>query len=258
MKVGRHIRKVFFLGIWIAAGTGILVLLIAAIKVRQHKTCKGYSIEIAGAENKRFIDENTIAGMLRVNGVIKGRSLRRFDLNGMEAQMEKNPWIKNAELFFDNKQILKVRIEEREPVARVFTTSGNSFYIDSTGKHLPLSDKFSAKLPVFTGFPTEHSQVDSTDSVLTTYIKQVSEYLLHSPFWMAQIAQVDITEARGFEMIPTVGHHVIEFGTGENYEKKFNRLMLFYQRVLSNTGMDVYERLNIQYDKQVIGVRKKR
>lgn len=244
------------LGICVVAGAGILVLLIAAIRVREHKTCQGYAIKIKGDKQKWFIDENNVADLLKVNGVIKGRSLHRFDLSSMEAQMEKNPWIKNAELFFDNKQILRVKIEEREPVARIFTVSGNSFYMDSTGKQLPLSAKFSARLPVFTNYPSETIRKKGmADSLLLAHIKGVSNFLLRDSFWMAQIAQVDITEQRNFEMIPTVGNHVIEFGKGDDCEKKFARLLLFYQRVLNKTGMDTYKRLNIQYDKQVIGVK---
>jgi cell division protein FtsQ len=57
-------------------------------------------------------------------------------------------------------------------------------------------------------------------------------------------------------MRPVVGNHVIVFGDGTDYDKKFKRLLLFYQQVLSKTGMDVYEKLNVQYARQVIGVRK--
>ena len=45
-------------------------------------------------------------------------------LRKAEEQLKNNAWIKDAELFFDNHQILHVNISEREPVARVFTISG--------------------------------------------------------------------------------------------------------------------------------------
>ena len=56
-------------------------------------------------------------------------------------------------MWFDNRNVLHVEVYEREPIARIFTTAGNSFYIDSTERKLPLSDKMSARVPVFTGFP---------------------------------------------------------------------------------------------------------
>ncbi len=74
---------------------------------------------------------------------------------------------------------------------------------------------------------------------------------------MAQAAQIAITHSREFEMIPTVGNHLVELGDASNLEEKFGRLMVFYKQVLSRAGMDKYERIKVQYDKQVVGVKKK-
>jgi cell division protein FtsQ len=73
---------------------------------------------------------------------------------------------------------------------------------------------------------------------------------------MAQISQIDITPSKEFEMVPTVGNHLIEFGDGDDYEAKFKRLFVFYKQVLAKTGMEKYEIIKVQYDKQVIGVKK--
>jgi len=111
---------------------------------------------------------------------------------------------------------------------------------------------------VFTGFPTDNNRLGSADSLLMQHVKRVSDFIRHDSFWMAQITQVDITPDRKFEMIPMVGNHIIEFGDGTDYDKKFARLLQFYHLVLSKTGMDKYERVNVQYEKQVIGVKKGR
>ncbi|MBK6829167.1 MAG: hypothetical protein IPG86_20990 [Chitinophagaceae bacterium] len=63
-------------------------------------------------------------------------------------------------------------VEEREPVARIFTSGGNTFYIDSSNTMLPLSEKFSARLPVFTGFPSEAKVLSKADSNLLNDIKK--------------------------------------------------------------------------------------
>jgi cell division protein FtsQ len=73
---------------------------------------------------------------------------------------------------------------------------------------------------------------------------------------MAQISQIDITPVKEFEMIPTIGNHIIEFGDGSNYEAKFKRLFIFYKQVLAKTGMEKYERIKVQYNNEIIGVKK--
>lgn len=258
MKLKRHIRKMLLAGLWLIIGAGVLVLLVAAIRNRKDKVCAGYDISLAGGDGQWFMNKKEVVDILTDNGSypLKGRSLKRFDLRSMEARLRKNVWIRDAELYFDNNEVLQVKIVEREPIARLFTSTGNSFYIDSTCTRLPLSDKVSAKLPVFTNFPTDRLRVGKADSVLLEHIKQVSLFIGHDPFWMAQIAQTDILPDKRFEMIPMVGNHVIEFGDGTDFDKKFGRLLQFYRLVLSKTGMDVYERLNVQYDRQVIGIKK--
>ena len=247
----------FFVGFWLCIAAGMMVLLVGAVNSQGHKTCKGYLIQIMGKPDQWFLDKKDVAALLITQGGgITGREIKSFDLRRMENQLKNNVWVKDAELFFDNSHVLQVRVEERIPVARLFTTTGNSFYIDSSGERLPLSDKFSERLPVFTGFPSEKDNVKHTDSVLVKDIINISDYLAQDSFWMAQISQVDITPDNTFEMIPVVGNHVIDFGDGTDYDKKFRRLLLFYQQVLSKTGMDVYERLNVQYARQVIGVKK--
>ena len=57
-------------------------------------------------------------------------------------------------------------------------------------------------------------------------------------------------------MIPVIGNHVVLLGDGENLEKKFHRLFVYYKQVAGKKGFDTYESLNVQFDGQVIGTRK--
>ena len=259
MSIKGNIRKILFVSVWIVIGSATLVLLIAAIRSRNDKTCKGIAIEVNGEKKgKWLLDRNDIINQLTSDGAekIKGRALHTFDLRRLEEKLEKHIWIRNAELFFDNNENLQVKLVERKPLARLFTISGNSFYIDDEGKRLPLSDKLTLKLPLFTGFPYEKNNFSAGDSSLVNGVMSISRYIAADSFWNAQIAQVDIISARNFEMVPTVGNHIIEFGSVEHPEKKFQKLMTFYKQVISKTGINKYARINVQYDQQVIGIRK--
>jgi cell division protein FtsQ len=258
--VKKNIRRIITVSLWLLAGALIIVLSIAAVNARTQQVCKGYEIDIKGdEEGKWFIDRSDVVNVITENKklTLKNKPIRSFDLNRIETRLKKEPWIKDAELFFDNNGILKVIVEERKPIARIFSSSGGSFYIDSTGQRLPLSPKVSARVPVFTGYPIQSGKTrTASDKKLVREIKDLSVFLLGDPFWMAQISQIDITHAREFEMVPTVGNHVIEFGDGRDAEKKFSRLMVFYRQVLAKTGMEKYERIKVQYNNQIIGVKK--
>ncbi len=219
--------------------------------------CTSVEINIQGVQNNYFIDQKDVRTIiLQINGgKLEGVPVKQFDLGRMEAALKKNIWIKKAELFFDNNEHLKVEVLEREPVARIFTDQGNSFYIDSSFHVLPLSDKFSARLPVFTGF-VETSRLSKSDSLLLRDIGKLADYILNDPFWMAQVEQVEIQPGRQFELIPKVGNQVIVFGDISDYHHKFNNLLTFYREILSKSGWNKYSRINVQYQGQVIGVRR--
>ena len=236
---------------------GMLVLLIAAMRVKKQESCSGFSIHIKGTGKQFFVDQKDIADVVTSHGTfpVKGKPIKSFDLKKIEENLEKNVWISEAELFFDNANELQVNIRERQPVARIFTSLGNSFYIDSAAIRLPLSDKFSAELPVFTNFPSNAEKLSAKDKELLLQIRKLAEMIRQDPFWMSLIAQVDITASHEFEFIPSIGNQVVEFGDASDMEKKFRRLMVFYKQVVSKTGFNIYERVKVQYEGQVVGVR---
>lgn len=258
MSIKGNIRKWLVIGFWCMAGAGILVLLIAAMRVKQEKKCVGVDIEIVGEDSSLFLDRSDIMDLITLQGAspLKGVVIRSFDLKKLEDKLKKNVWVADAELYFDNQQLLKVKVKERLPVARIFTLNGNSFYADSSAILLPLSDKYAVKLPVFTGYPYETNIPGNKDSLLLREIIAISQSIRKDPFWMAMTAQVDRTPEGQFELIPELGQQVIELGSGADAEAKFRRLTLFYRQVMSKAGPAAYERIKVQYSGQVVGVKK--
>jgi cell division protein FtsQ len=254
------IRKLLFFAMWLAIGSGMLILFIAAIGKQKKDTCKDYMIEIKGDRIKDFfLDEAAITKLLRtsVNGNLKGQPKANFNLQRMESLLEKNVWIKEAQLYFDNQAVLHVSVEEREPVARVFTTGGRSFYIDKEKYMMPVSDKVFVKVPVFTGFP-DKKMTSKSDSVLLRDVSQTAQFINSNSFWSSQVAQVEIVGDCGpgcweFEITPVVGNHIIKLGNGENIPDKFNRLLSFYQQVLSRASINKYKTIDVRFAGQVIG-----
>ena len=244
--------------LWIALGGATVFLLVAAIKTKPERLCKGIEISIHGVSNNFFVDKNdilkTIASLEKTNPV--GKAMGAFNLKHLEDQLDRDVWIKSAQLFFDNNDILQVIVQEREPVARVFAASGETFYIDDELAMLPLSEKFSARLPVFTNFPSGKKILSGADSSLLMDIKTISLAIQKDSFCMAMIEQVDITAQRTFEMIPKIGNQLIVFGDATDTETKLVKLKLFYKEIMVKAGWDHYSIINLQYKNQVVAKRK--
>jgi len=254
----RIIQKIVFVTLTLAACSGLVVLLVAAIGKKNHERCRDYVIKIKGEKNNFFIGEKDVLKLISasMNGRIRGEAITNFNLRKLEQLLRDNAWIKSANLYFDNQDVLHISVLENEPVARIFTTTGKSFYIDSSKKQMPLSDKMSARVPVFTNFPNKRF-LSEKDSVLLNDVKKTAIFILNDPFWMGQTEQIDITEDRKFEMVPTIGNHIVKLGSGEDIDKKFRRLLVFYQQVMSKTSFDKYNFVDVQYEGQVIGSKEK-
>lgn len=258
MNTKKIIQKVVFITITLAVCSGLLVLLVAAIGRKNKEHCKDYSIKINGNRNNYFIGEKDVLKIVTsaINGKIKGKPIADFNLKRLEQQLRDNAWIRRANLYFDNQNVLHVSVMEKEPIARIFTTGGKSFYIDSSATRMPLSDKMSARVPVFTNFPDKRF-LSEKDSALLSDVRKTAWFILNDSFWMSQTEQIDITEHKTFEMVPTIGNHIVKLGNGDDIDKKFHRLLVFYQQVLSKTSFDKYNFIDVQFDGQVIGTKEK-
>jgi cell division protein FtsQ len=242
--------------LWIMLGVGTCTLLVAAMQKKDAKTCTGIDIKIEGAYDHVFVDDKDVMKVLQKNGAGKGQETNEVALRNIEDALEKNAWIKKAELFFDNKQVLHAEIEEREPLARIFTLAGSSFYIDSSCMRLPLSDELSARVPMFTSFPSDKKKLSKPDSLVMDEVKHIALYIRQDSFLMAQVAQVDITPQRTYEIVPVLGNQIIKLGDADDLDEKFEKLKSFYKQVWAKAGFEKYETIDVRYSGQVVAVKR--
>ena len=238
---------------WVLAGCGTIVLLAAAVKQNNQRLCYGVDVRITGASKHLFINEQDVKKILNDYSEVKptGGPVQSIDLRKIERIIERDVWVKNAELYVDINGILQVRVDEREPVARIFTESNNSYYIDISLKMLPLSEKVTARVPVFTGFPAETAILNNKEKNLLKDVYLLADAISKEPFLHALTEQIHIQHGK-FEIIPKIGDQLILLGDSENYEQKLKNLKLFYQKVMTKTSWNRYSEINLQFKNQIV------
>ena len=253
----RPIYRYLFYAAWIVVIGGLVTLLVSANRKAKSRLCQGVMIAINNGGEKIYVEKEAVLKIIErtANGSLVKKHTGEINLASLEKALEKNPWVRDAELFFDTKDVLHVAVAERVPAARVFTIAGNSFYIDSSGFQLPLLENYSSRLPVVTGF-TAAKRFNGADSALLHETKEVVRTISENPFWNAQVGQIDITPERNFELIPVVGSHVIRLGSGYGAEEKLAKLMVFYKKVIPKAGLAKYSALDVQFDGQVVAVKR--
>jgi cell division protein FtsQ len=253
----KHWQTILVRVLWSIVGAALIVLFVVAWKAKEEKKYNSIQIELVGENTAAlFIDEKEILQIIHEQGVKEGQAIGELNLNTLEKYLETIRWVKQVELFLDNAQVLQVKIEQRIPIARIFTASGNSFYIDKEGLQLPLKQLTVLRLPVFTNFPTDQEKLSKPDSLLLNDILHFTKAVQNDSFFMAQTAQVNIATNGDFELVPSVGDHLVLIGSVENIEDKLNRLYTFYKKVWVQSGLNAYQVIDCRFDNQIVALKK--
>src|SRR5690606_5638191 len=157
-------------------------------------------------------------------------------------------------LYTDLKGNLLVRAELRRPVARIVRNDGPDGYVAGDGTVMPVSDKFTSRVLLISGSYAnqllKHGNLNENEE--TRKVLDLIEHIREHEFWSAQIAQLDIDSKGKITIFPQVGDERIEFGTTDNADVKFKKLMIFYKEILPRVGWNKYNRINLEYEGQIV------
>jgi cell division protein FtsQ len=162
--------------------------------------------------------------------------------------------IQDAQLYGDLKGNLIVKVELRRPIARIVQSEAPDAYIAEDGVIMPVSEKYTSRVTLLSGGLMK-KLIESQDLNATEDGKQILEmirFVNEEKFWKAQVAQMDIGSDARITIYPQITGQKVEFGKAINIEDKFNKLMIFYKKVLPQRGWTRYERVNLEYEGQVI------
>lgn len=255
MNKKRIIRKIAFGALWVLVIGGMATLLIAANRKESVKRCQKILISIHGASPELFVEEaDILEQMEKIAGfAIVNRPVEDIILHKVEKGLERNQWILDAELYFDREQLLHVLVNERVPIARLITASGQSFYMDSSGHRMPLLEGKTIRVTPVTGYMVKR-KMNAEDSADLKALKELTLAIYQDSFWVAQTGQVDISTDGKFEITPLIGDHVLRLGKGGDIRKKLRRAQVFYEKVMSKAGFTKYSAIDVQYEGQVVGI----
>lgn len=251
--------------------TLIVISFIASLGFASHKQsvmpCSGVIINVQDSTGNGFVDRNDITQIIKNKfGTLEGRSIASINISLLEKIINTNPFISDAEVFSTVDGKINIEVKQRTPVLRVINNKNESFYVDDAGVFMPPSEKFTARVPVATGYIFDR-QIENnirffsnTDTTITkTKIEQLFNIITYSSkndFWNDEIEQLYVNVNGEIEMIPRVGDHTVVIGDDENLDDKFSRLLVFYREGLKRKGWNHYSIVNLKYKDQVVCTKK--
>ncbi|TSA39171.1 MAG: hypothetical protein D4R64_00515 [Porphyromonadaceae bacterium] len=207
-------------------------------------TFHGVIVTIADSLERHFISPAEVTEILAKQGIrTTGNKLADLNRDQVKNTIKTLSGIKDAMVYSTPDGTLYIQVWQRTPVMR-FISPFTSFYIDSEGKEMALSNNYSARVLMVTGSGDKKFLKDSLFQVVKTIRDQA--------FFDALIEEININPDHTLEIIPRVGDQRIFFGDAGNYEWKLTKLKVFYEKGLPNVGWGRYSRIDLRYSNQVV------
>ena len=202
-------------------------------------------VKFTGKENVYITTETVNKLLIQNQEHLYNLPKDNLDLKEMEFLLESNDMIKSAQVYLTVNGEVRTKIEQKQPIARVY--SKTTFYIDEDGLWMPLSPQHSARVPLVSG-DVEKEDLEivytmalkvHTDSFLKTYVTEIHQ-----------------DENKEISLKMRLMNFEVLVGSLENLDEKMKNLKAFYQKAKKDKVLNIYKSVNLQFKNQVVCTKK--
>ncbi|MBA3681074.1 MAG: hypothetical protein H0W73_07885 [Bacteroidetes bacterium] len=264
-------KKILITVLWIIAIVGLTSSWAFVSKSERNIVAKTLNISIHNNDENLFLSEKDIKQFFveRKDSLLLNQ-YKNINIPELEKSLNSHPAIENAEVAADINGEIKIDITQRTPVLRIINKDGESFYIDSQTKLMPLNDNYSARVLIASGFIYEPfsrryqysvDQIKKSESFkevsLLDDIYDVADFINKDSVLTNLIHQIYVNEEKEIELFPAIGNHKIIFGNATDVAEKFNKLKLFYTEGMNKAdSWTKYSNINLKYKNLVVCTKK--
>ena len=259
------IKRIASIVLYILIPVSVFLLLGFAVESNKSMPCRSFRVVIDHQHGMMFVDSaEVVEKVYALMDTLEGRIIKDISLNRIAERINAMYYVKNCRIYRSIDGHVVANINQRVPLVRVVNSLNETYYIDNTGRLMKTSHKFTARVPVATGFIhtryahdfsleelAGNNNLSRSDKVIRD-LNGMIKFIQEDSFWSAWIDQVYVTRMGEFELIPRNGAHVVEFGSVEDMEEKFEKLLKFYKNGLTHVGWTSYSKINLKYKNQVV------
>ena len=188
----------------------------------------------------KFLSHELINSILKSELDNISKSQETINLKTLELLFESNPFIYNAELYYNPSASLGIRIKEQVP--ELIILSDTIFYINNEGDRIPVSDNYKPVFPSFLG--------DLNKNKVKELLQLVNNFK-KDDFLKNQLNSIRY-ESNSYYIKLNSFDFEVEFGTLKNIEDKIQKLKVFSAYYNSmKTKLD-YKKISLKYNKQIV------
>ena len=213
-----------------------------------NQTCTSLSVEIANRDTTSFVTELGVRAELDRLGIHPiGMRYNDIDATRIETVLRRSEYLENVECVKAPNGRLIVRASQLVPVMRVFD-GDRSFYVNSGGKRMAATANYHIDVPVVQGH--------FTDDFPPTRLLPLLQYVESDDLLSNLVTMICVQDPDNIFIVPAIYGHVVNLGPPDNVKAKFEKLKLFYRKVMPYKGWNTYDTLSVKWEHQVVATRR--
>ena len=223
-----------------------IVCLLFGFAEKRHKTRNISKVEVKFTDSENlYVTEEVVNKLLIQNKPsISSIDKETLDLNRVESLLNEHQMIEKAEVYLTIDGKLKAEVSQRKPIGRVVGNS--SFYLDKNGELMPLSEFYTARVPLMYGF----------DGANFTKAYALVNHIKNDKFLNRHIIGINRLKGNKYTLELREQDFELYFGDSSNVALKFNNFKAFYKKAQKENKLETYKKVNLQFGDQVVCTKK--
>jgi len=218
-------------------------------KLSRNKLCESFEVVIADSNRVQFVLTRDIERLVKRHNLHPvGKSFGDINTLAIRDTILTNQLVETAEVYTTPAGGIVAAIRQRQPVIRVITSQGRSYYVDQERRIMPVTPAFTVYVPVVTGAVTE--------TMAREELYDFAMFLQRNADWDAWIEQIEVRSNDDVVLIPRAGDFSIVMGSLKDYPVKLSKFIRFVDQGLNVLGWNRYSEINLKYENQVVCTRK--
>lgn len=243
---------------WMGALLVTAMVVIAAVERRSMAESKDLIIKVEPLGDDHFlIKEKEVKRLVQqaFGTDLVGEVLDRIDVEKVELTLEQEPFILDANVYFDAANQVNVDVQQRQPLLRIMDNNGLNYYLDENGVKMPPSKHYAARVIVATGaIPPYTPDYREKKQHILKDLFFLTNYVNGDEFLKPLVEQIHVSKGE-YWLVPKVGDQKIILGSLAQLDEKIEKLKIFYKEGISREGWQRYERIDLRFDGQVVAGR---
>jgi cell division protein FtsQ len=255
-------KKILSIIVWILSTAGILILYGFARESFQSSDIKDLQIRIDRAQPNGFLSYNSLRTAInKASDSVIGKQVKQVDVARLSAMIDQNPWVSGNEVCIGLDGVLRIKVDERKAIIRVYSYGNKSLYLDEAGYLFPENINYTPRVRIASGYislPASKNRakghvLDSlySQSILNELLK-IEMALRDNEFLDALIDQIYVNSIGEYELVPKLGKAVVILGNTEMLNHKLAKLVQYYKSSAFKPEMLDYRSINLKFRNQIV------